>query len=426
MKRIRIENGRIIPITTEREFIGTIGIEGNRIVMVSEDPNAPFEADEVIDATDKIVMPGMINAHTHASMTLFRGYADDMDLMDWLENKIWPIEARLDSEDIYSGTQLAIAEMIASGTTSYVDMYWDLDASSRAISESGIRAFLSMSVMDNNIERIERTADDLVSRHNNSIDGRLKVLIAPHAPYTCNPETLSRAMALADKYNLMVHTHISETEFEVNSCKENYGVDPVDYYEKAGLFSRKCLAAHGVYLTSENLDKLAKYGVTIVHNPISNMKLASGAAPVAEMIKHEVNVALGTDGASSNNNLDMFEEMRVAALLSKMMTKNPKSLTAYEAIRMATMGGAKAVGMENEMGEIREGYIADIILIDAKQTHLNPIHNAIAALVYAGKGSDVSDVIIDGNILMKDKKLLTVDTQEAIRYANERINNLTR
>lgn len=426
MKRIRIENAIIIPITTECEFKGTIGIEGNRIVMVSDDPNAIFEADEVIDATNKIVMPGMINAHIHASMTLFRGYADDMDLMDWLENKIWPIEAKMESEDIYSGTQLAIAEMIASGTTSYVDMYWDLDASSRAIKESGIRAFLSMSVMDNNIDRIERTAEDLVSRHHNSIDGRLKVFIAPHAPYTCNPDTLSRAMVLANKYNLTVHTHLCETEFEVANSTDTYGLNPVDYYEKAGLFTHKCIAAHGVYLTSENLDKLAKYGVTVVHNPISNMKLASGAAPVEEMLKHNVNVALGTDGASSNNNLDMFEEMRVGAILSKMITKNPKSLTAYEALRMATMGGAKAVGMENELGEIKEGYIADLILIDTKQAHLNPVHNAIAALVYAAKGSDVCDVIIDGTIVMRDRILLTVDTQKAISYAEERINILTK
>lgn len=407
-------------MSSEKYFIGSIAIENNRIVMVSEDVNPDFAADLVVDGTGKIAMPGLINTHTHAAMTLMRGLADDMELMDWLENKIWPIEAKLTSEDIYLGAMLSVAEMITSGTTTYVDMYWDVAANARVVEQSGIRSYFSITAMDRNIDAVEQSIDEDVKRYNNSVEGRLGLMIAPHAPYTCCPDTLQRCVAIAKKHDLILHTHLCETVVEMEGIKARYGVSPVEYYVQAGVFDVPVLAAHCVHVTDEEIAVFKNCGVSVAHNPMSNMKLASGAAPVDKMMNAGVNVALGTDGASSNNNLDMFEELRVASLLQKLITSDPTVLRAYDALRMATVAGAKALGRSDELGEIKEGMLADIILIDATAAHLNPLHNVVASLVYSGKGSDVTHVFVDGRMLMCNRELLTIDKDDIIK----RINNI--
>lgn len=418
--KILIKNCTVLPMSSENYFVGSIAIEGNRIVGFSDD----FEADIVIDGTGKIAMPGLINTHTHAAMTLMRGYSDDMELMDWLVNKIWPIEAKLTAEDIYWGSMLSVAEMISSGTTTYVDMYWDVDSNARVVEESGIRSFFSITAMDRTMDAVESEIESNVKRYKNSMGGRFGLMIAPHAPYTCSPDTLRRCVAIAKKYGLILHTHLCETEVEVEGIQSQYGLSPVDYYEQWGVFEVPVLAAHCVHVTEKEMEKLCRYGVSVAHNPISNMKLASGAAPVVEMMEKGVNVALGTDGASSNNNLDLFEEMRTAALLQKLVQKDPKALRAYEALRMVTVNGAKAIGMAGELGEIKEGMLADLILINGRAPHLNPLHNVLASLVYAGKGSDVTDVVVDGRVLMRDGLLTTIDMDTILKNVAARAENL--
>lgn len=418
--KILIKNCTVLPMSSETYFVGSIAIEGNRIVGFSDD----FEADVVIDGTGKIAMPGLINTHTHAAMTLMRGYSDDMDLMDWLENKIWPIEAKLSADDIYWGSMLSVAEMICGGTTTYVDMYWDVDSNAKVVEESGIRSFFSITAMDRTMDAVELEMERNVENYKNSMGGRFGLMIAPHAPYTCSPDTLRRCVAIAKKYGLILHTHLCETEVEVAGIESQYGVSPVDYYEQAGVFEVPVLAAHCVHVSESDIEKLSRYGVSVAHNPISNMKLASGAAPVVRMMEKGVNVALGTDGASSNNNLDLFEEMRSATLLQKLIQKDPKALRAYEVLKMATVSGAKAIGMEGELGEIKEGMLADLILINGRAPHLNPLHNVIASLVYAGKGSDVTDVVVDGRILMRAGELTTMDLDMILNNVAVRAENL--
>lgn len=420
--KILIENCTVLPMSSEIYYTGSIAIEGNRIVRLGGD----FKPDMVIDATGKIAMPGLINTHTHAAMTLMRGYADDMELMDWLVNKIWPVEAKLSSDDIYYGSMLAVAEMISSGTTTYVDMYWDLEANAKVVEQSKIRSFFSVTAMDRNIDVVEASIDRDVEKYHGSMDGRLGLMIAPHAPYTCSPDTLRRCVDMAKRHDLILHTHLCETVVEVEGIRSQYGfASPVDYYESAGVFDVPVVAAHCVHVTDGDIAKLKHYRVSVAHNPISNMKLSSGAAPIDRMMKEGINVALGTDGASSNNNLDMFEEMRTAALLQKLITHDPKALRAYEALRMVTVCGAEAVGLGGELGVIREGALADIILIDGRAPHLNPLHNVIASLVYGGKGCDVTDVIVDGNILMRERELLTIDINEVLDKIADRAKKLS-
>lgn len=409
--KILIENCTVLPMSSEIYYTGSVAIDGNRIISLSDD----FVPDMVIDGTGKIAMPGLINTHTHAAMTLMRGYADDMELMDWLVNKIWPLEAKLSSDDIYCGAMLAVAEMISSGTTTYVDMYWDVAANAKVVEQSKIRSFFSVTAMDRNIDAVEASMDSDVGKYHGSMEGRLGLMIAPHAPYTCSPDTLRRCVEIAKRHDLILHTHLCETTVEVDGIRSQYGfATPVDYYESAGVFDVSVLAAHCVHVTDGDIAKLKHYGVSVAHNPISNMKLASGTAPVDRMMKAGVNVALGTDGASSNNNLDMFEEMRTATLLQKLITQDPKALRAYETLKMVTVNGAEALGMAGELGVIREGALADIILIDSRAPHLNPLHNVVASLVYGGKGSDVTDVIVDGNILMLGRELQTINVNEIL------------
>ncbi len=420
--RMLITNVKILPMTGPEDFIaeGFLEIEGSLIRKVGRGKPANDENHEaVIDGKGKLAMPGLINAHTHAAMTLMRGYADDLPLMEWLQDKIEPLESRMTGEDVYWGTMLGIAEMIKSGTTTFADMYICMEDVARAVAETGMRAVLcrGMNGVGPNAERALRESRELAENWQGKGEGRIKVMLGPHAPYTCPPPYLRRVMGLAAELGLDIHTHLSETVAEVESIRKEYGKTPVAVYAETGLFRYRTVAAHCVHLTDEDIHILAESRVGVVHNPQSNMKLGSGIARVAELLSAGVTVALGTDGAASNNNLDMFEELRTAALLQKARCMDPGVIPAYQALEMATVNGARVLGMDEEVGCLKPGMKADIILINVDKPHFYPHHNFVAHLVYSAQASDVDTVIIDGKVVMKDRELLTLDEVEVMRQA---------
>lgn len=419
--KLLIDNVSIVPMTEDNYIIekGFIVIEGDSIKAVGTG-NAPSgDYDQIIDGTNRLALPGFINAHTHAAMTLLRGYADDMPLMEWLEKKIWPLEAKLTADDVYWGTMLAIVEMIKSGTTCFADMYFFMDEVARAVAQTGIRAVLARGMVgigpENELAFTESRA--LVKKWNGSNNGRISIILGPHAPYTCPSDYMAKIMALAEELNLGIHIHLAETAGEFADSNNNYGKTPVAQMESLGLFAHPVLAAHCVHLTEQDIEILAKYKVGVAHNPESNMKLASGIAPVPELLKAGIPVALGTDGASSNNNLDMLQELRTCALLHKVNTMDPTVLPAYQALQMATANGAKALGLDRQIGQLEQGKKADIILCKLDQAHMIPRYDLIANLVYSGQAADVDTVIIDGNIIMQDRIIKNFDEEEVLRHS---------
>ncbi len=419
--RILLQNTCILPVAGRDSFIdeGYLIIEEDTIKEVGKGQAPEGSYDKIIDGRDKVLMPGFINAHSHAAMTLMRGYADDLPLMEWLENKIWPLEAKLTAEDVYWGSMLAILEMIKSGTTTFNDMYFFMEETARAVQETGIRAVLSRGLIgigpaaESGLEESRQLAE----KWHRIADGRISVMLGPHAPYTCPPDYLKKVTALAREFNIGIHTHIAETRGELEDIQRQYGKTPVELMEEAGLFELPTIAAHCVHLTSDDIVILEKYGVGVAHNPESNMKLASGIAPVPEMLAAGISVALGTDGASSNNNLDMLQEMRTGALLHKVNTMNPTVLPAYQAIEMATANGAKALGLENETGRLQAGLKADLIIISLNQPHMKPVHDVAANIVYSAQAGDVETVIINGNIIMENRRIITFDEKQVLEQA---------
>jgi 5-methylthioadenosine/S-adenosylhomocysteine deaminase len=427
MVRILIENACILPITGQDRVIqpGYLIIEGQLIKELGAGSAAPGPYDLVIDGKDKVVMPGFINTHTHAAMSLMRGYADDLPLMEWLEQKIWPLEAQLKPEDIYWGSMLAILEMIKSGTTTFNDMYFFMEETARAVEETGIRAVLCRGLIglgpeaDSGLEDSRR----LVEKWHRSAGERINFRLGPHAPYTCPPSYLKRVIALARELNVGIHTHIAETEGEVENIKKQYGKTPVELMEEVGLLELNTIAAHCVHLNSDDIRILKEQGVGVAHNPESNMKLGSGIAPLPEMLKAGLAVGLGTDGASSNNNLDMLQEMRSSALLHKVNKMDPTVITAYQALEMATVNGAQALGLNKEIGSLQAGLKADLIMLDLKQAHIQPIHDIMANIVYSAQAADVDTVMVNGQLIMENRKILTFDEElvldQAARHARE-------
>jgi len=416
-------------LTMEEEEIiqpGYIVIKDNLIAEIGEGNCPAGDYERVIDGMGKVALPGFINAHTHAAMTLLRGYADDMPLMEWLNNRIWPLEAKLKGEDIYWGSKLAIAEMIKSGTTCFADMYFAMHRVAKAVEETGIRAVLARGMVgvgpeaDQAIEQSRRLFYDF----NGAAHNRIKIMLGPHAPYTCPPEYLKKVMALAEELGTGIHIHLSETIGEVRDITQQYGKSPVALLEELGLFNYPVLAAHCVHLSEEDIDILKKHNVGIAHNPESNMKLASGIAPVAHMLERGIPVALGTDGASSNNNLDMLQELRTAALLQKVNTMNPTVLPAFQALQMATVNGAKALGLENEIGKLLPGFKADLILVEINRPHMVPHYNLIANLVYSAQAADVDTVIIDGQVVMENRIIKSFSEKETIDMAMQTVGNI--
>lgn len=395
-----------------------IAIDQGKIIGIGD--YQKWQADKIIDGKDKLAIPGLVNTHTHAAMTLFRSYADDMVLMDWLNNKIWPAEANLTPKDVYWGTMLAIVEMIQSGTTTFADMYFHMDEVAKAVDESGIRGVLArgMAGVAPNGEQALVDSENFFHDWHNSANGRITVMLGPHAPYTCPPAYLKKVVALADKLDSSIHIHLAETRGEVDDCIKEYGISPIALMDQVGLFSHPTLAAHCVHLSDSDIALLQTKSVRVSHNPGSNMKLASGIAPVPELIQQGIVVGLGTDGAASNNNLDMFEEIRLAALLHKVNSLDPCIIPAKQAIDMATVQGAKCLGLEKVVGTIAAGYEADITLIDMHKPNWYPRHDRLSLLTYAAAASDVDTVIIQGKIIMEKRQMLTLDV-ERIMFENQ-------
>lgn len=385
--------------------IKDVYIQENRIQQIGE--CLEVQADQVIDGKKKALIPGFVNAHTHAAMTLFRGFGDDMPLKAWLEEKIWPNEAKLTSEDVYWGTKLACLEMIKSGTTTFFDMYHKFSASAKAIEEMGLRALLAGACFDHfNPELRERgkQAVEKLYAESATFSDRIQYAAGPHAIYTVSGELLQWIHAFAKEHQVPIHLHLAETEGEVQDSIRQFGLTPVRYLRQLGILSPHLILAHGLYVDEEEIQMLADYGVTVVHNPASNMKLASGYRfKYREMQEAGVRIALGTDGCSSSNNLDMVEAMKLASLLGKAWRKDPEAITAKEIFHTATVSGAEAINLK--AGQITEGFLADLCLVDLNMPAFTPNHNFISNLVYAANGSCVDTVICNGKILMQDKKV---------------------
>ena len=386
-------------------------------------------ADKIIDAEGKILLPGLINTHTHLSMTLFRGLADDLSLDSWLNDHIWPMEANLNGDYCYIGALLGAVELIKSGTTTFSDMYFYMEDVARAVDDAGIRAVLSYGMIDfSDAERREAEIKENMALYdacNGMADGRIKVFFGPHSPYTASEELLVKVRELADEHNIGIHIHVSETQKEINDSLDERGIRPFEYLEKIGFLGSDVVAAHCVWLSDEEIEIIKKHGVKVSHNPCSNMKLASGVAPVSKLIDNDICVSIGTDGASSNNNLDLIEELKTASLLQKVSTLDPKVLTSDEAIEMATIKGAEALGLGDEIGSIEVGKKADIILIDTNSANMVPDSSSLSSnVIYSANGSNVDTTICNGKILMENKKLTTLDEDEIYAKAKQAIKEL--
>ncbi|MDD3852471.1 MAG: amidohydrolase [Syntrophomonadaceae bacterium] len=424
-----IKNVSIIPMDGDENVIekGYIIIEDDTIkeVKAGESPQGNFE--QVIDGTNQVALPGFINTHTHAAMTLLRGYADDLPLKEWLETKIWPMEDKLTGDDIYWGTMLAIVEMIKSGTTTFMDMYFHMDRVAEAVNETGIRAVISRGMIGVGPENERAITEslELIEKWHQAAGGRIQYKWGPHAPYTCPPDYLRRVLELAEQTKTGIHIHISETSGEYEDIKKQYGKSPVELLQEIGLFSVPVVAAHCVHLSDNDIEILKNNKVGVAHNPESNMKLASGIAPVPEMLTAGIAVGLGTDGTSSNNNLDMIQEMRSCALLHKVNAANPTVIPAYQALQMATRNGAEVLGLTKQTGSLTPGLKADIILMNLNQAHMTPCYDLVANLVYASQASDVETVIVDGRILMQNRQLMTINETEVIEQCRAIASRLT-
>lgn len=368
-------------------------------------PDLDISADKTIDAAGKAIVPPLVNGHTHAAMTLLRGYADDMELHTWLTEHIWPLEARLSEEDVYVGSLLACLEMIKSGTLFFNDMYWHFEGTARAVTEMGLRAALSSVFIDfgdaRTAEDKQRRCLDLLATYKEA-DPRLQCALGPHAVYTVSRKSLEWIRDIAEEHDLLIHMHVAETRKEVEDCMAEHGKRPVAYLDELGLLSPRLVACHAVWLTPEEIELLAKRGVNIVHNPVSNMKLCSGTSPVESMRQHGLRIGLGTDGCSSNNALDMFSEMKSAALAAKVATGSPKALPADAVWEMATAQGAAIFNLNHG---ITEGAWADCLLVDLDQPAMVPCYNLTSNLVYAASGGCVDTAICNGQILMQNRHI---------------------
>jgi len=395
----------------------------NKMKEIQQENKKQF--DKIIDAEDKVAIPGLINTHTHSSMTLLRGYADDLPLKEWLETKIWPFESRLRKDDFYWGTKLAILEMIKTGTTTFSDMYFSMDEIAKAVKETGIRAVLSEGLIEENDgEKGLQNSIRFAKEWNNKANGRIKTMLAPHSPYTCSREYLNRIVNKADEIGVPIHTHLAETENEVKITKEKYGKSPTKFLEDVNFFSVPILAAHCIYLDESDMEILAENNVGVAHNPLSNMKLGSGIANITKLIDKGINIGLGTDGVASNNNLDLFEEAKIAAYLQKVDKKDPSLINTNDLLKMLTINGAKVLGIDN-LGKLKEKYIADLVLLDInKSSYFYPHHNNLSNIFYSSNSNSVNTVIIDGKVVLEDGNLLTMEENKVFQEVERRASEL--
>ncbi|NLW21726.1 MAG: amidohydrolase [Tissierellia bacterium] len=422
-----IKNVTLVPMDGKREVVENtnIYVENGRISHIGELKDG-IEVDKVIDGNNKVAMPGLINAHTHIGMSLLRNYADDFPLHEWLTQKIWPREAKLVGQDVYWGSLLSMVEMIQSGTTTFCDMYFFMDEVGKGLEESGMRGVLTRGLIEEAGKSEEKLEDTRIlhKNWNGKGDGRIKVMVAPHAPYTCGPAYMEKIIELAKELDTGIHIHLSETKKEVEDSFNTYGKSPVRHVYDLGLFELPTVAAHCVHVNQEDIEILKEKNVSPVNNPTSNLKLASGFAPIDKMLKSKVNVALGTDGPSSNNNLNMFEEIHIASIINKGVNMDAVSVPAIDVLRMATINGAKALLWDEEIGSLEVGKKADIILIDMDKPHLYPMHNVISALAYSVQGSDVDTVMVDGKIIMEKREIKTLDVERIMYEADKSARDL--
>ncbi|MDD6383445.1 MAG: amidohydrolase [Selenomonadaceae bacterium] len=403
-------------------------IAGDKIQAIGDVPE-DFRPAKVIDGRNHLAVPGFVNAHTHASMTLLRSYADDMNLMDWLNNKVWPVEAKMNEDDIYWGAMLAAVEMIEGGTTSFADMYGPyMDKVAEVVADSGLRGVLSrgiIGVAPDGEQKLEENVA-LYKDFHGAADGRITVMFGPHAPYTCPPAFLKKVAAAAQSLGAEIHIHMHETQAEIEGSLKEYGKRPFAWVEETGLFDGKgTLAAHCVHLDDNDIEIIKKHHIRVAHNPGSNMKLASGTAPVPRLLKEGVCVALGTDGASSNNNLDMLEEVNLAAMLHKVHTLDPLAVPARTAVKMGTEYGAEAIGLQ-DTGKLEAGCKADITLFSMESAVWYPRHDLVSLLTYAAHADSVDTVLVDGKVLMENRELTTLDKERIFFEAQRCAERLTR
>ncbi|MDR1664161.1 MAG: amidohydrolase [Clostridiales bacterium] len=398
-----------------------VGVKDGKIALITGASALAPAARRVIDGTNKVLIPGLYNCHTHAAMTLFRGFANDLALEDWLFNHIFPAERKLTPEIVYTGTQIAIAEMVASGTVAFSDMYFFMDEVARAADEAGVLANVSNAVIgmdrdtyDFHEDRVYAQSLNVLKSYHVNTGGRIRAEASIHGVYTSFAPAWKQVTDFAGENSLRLHIHLSETKTEQDNCVAAYGKTPARVFEEHGVFDLPVTAAHCVWATEEDMDILARHGVTAVHNPVSNLKLASGVAPVARMLAKGVNVAIGTDGMSSNNSHDLFEEIKIASILQKYAANDPTAAPALETLRMATVNGAKAQGRGDESGVLAEGYYADLVLMDFDSPRLTPCFDPVLGLAYSATGRDVAMTLCRGKILYENGEYKTIDVEKAL------------
>jgi len=425
-----ISRGRILTLDEDDSKLkeGSIAIQGDTIVDVgaSDHIEAQYTGRRTIDASESLVLPGLINCHTHAAMTCFRGIADDMELMDWLNNYIFPAEARnVDPELAYWGSLLACIEMIKSGTTTFCDMYIFEDETARAAKEAGMRCLLGEVLFDfpsPNIKSPEEGLDYtrmLIEKW--ADDPLVNIVVEPHALYTCSPSLLKDAKALADAYGIPYAIHLLENSGEREQLREKFGKSATAFLKDLGYLDERFIAFHSVCMDDDDIRRFADYGCKVVHNPESNMKLASGVAPISRMLANGITVGLGTDGCASNNNLDMLQEMDTAAKLEKVKLLDPTVMSARTVLRMATCDAARVLGMARLVGTLQPNMKADIIIVGLNKPHLTPLYNEYSHLAYVVNGSDVDTVLINGAVVMENRRMTTVNEDEVM----ERVRNIS-
>lgn len=416
----------LLTMDEERSLIedGALLVAGDSILALGtrKELSSRFPQAEELHSPDGLIMPGLINVHTHAAMSLFRGLADDLPLMQWLSEYIFPVEATLTAEMVHTGTLLSLCEMIRSGTTSFCDMYLFAGAVAEAVEESGMRAWLGEAIYDfpspsyGELENGLALCQELTDRYREH--PLIEMTAVAHAVYTCAPSLLVRVADMARRENLCLAIHLAENEEEDKTCRERYGLSPVQHLEQLGVLGPNLIAAHCVMLDEEEIRLLAQRGVKVAHCPQSNMKLGSGIAPIDTMLAAGVSVGLGTDGSASNNTVDMFAEMNCMVKIHKARRRDPLPISAQQALHCATLGGATVLGAEQSIGSLAVGKKADCIVVDLDQPHLTPLYHPVSHLVYAVKGSDVVHSMVNGRLLMQDRKLLTLDENAILEEAN--------
>jgi 5-methylthioadenosine/S-adenosylhomocysteine deaminase len=425
MQTLCIEGGRVLRpdlSVTEADVL----VDTTEGVVAAVGPN--LEGDETLDAEGSLVIPGLVNAHTHVSMTLFRGLADDKPLMAWLQEDIWPVEAELEPADIRAGAALGVAEMIRSGTTAFADMYFEVDQTADVVEEAGLRALLGRGAVTVGKSEEEAAADiedsiRVAEELDGAADGRVTTAVMPHSLTTVSEDLFRTAADRCAEADLRLHYHANENEAsEVDPIVSERGLRPLVYADELGALREGDFLAHCVHLDGTEIDLLAERGASVVHCPASNMKLASGMAPVQRLLDAGVTVALGTDGAASNNDLDMFDEMRDAAMVGKLAADDASAVAAESVVQMATRGGARALGVD--AGRVEPGAAADLAVVDLDVPHLTPPHDLVSHLAYAVRGSDVRHTVCDGQVLMRDRELTTLDEGAVLAEARDRAASL--